>query len=54
MSVSKATSEASAEDEEMSVTLREVSGVDDDTGDDASNNEASNNEDEETEEDMFF
>jgi hypothetical protein len=55
MSVSDATSTASVEDEEMSVTLGEVSGLDDDTGDDTSNNNASNdNDDNETEEDMFF
>ena len=49
MSVSEATSVASAEDEEMSVTLGEVSGIDDGTGENASNG---NNK--ETEEDMFF
>jgi hypothetical protein len=54
MSVSGATSAASAEDEEMSVTLGEVSGVDYETGDDASDDDASNDDDEETEEDMFF
>ena len=49
MSVSEATSAASAEDEEMSVTLGEVSGIDTNTSDNASNG---NNK--ETEEDMFF
>ena len=49
MSVSEATSAASAEDEEMSVTLGEVGGIDTNTGDNASNG---NNK--ETEEDMFF
>jgi hypothetical protein len=54
MSVSDATSAASVEDEEMSVTLREVSGIDDNTGDNTSDDNASNVDDEETEEDMFL
>jgi hypothetical protein len=54
MSVSDATSVASAEDEEMTVTLGEASDVDDDTGDEASNNDMSNDDNKETEEDMFF
>jgi hypothetical protein len=54
MSVSDATSAASAEYEEMSVTLGEVSGIDNDTSDDASNNNASNDDNKGTEEDMFF